>query len=264
VSVSFERVEIGRDYTRPQLAELWGYKGYAALARGIVTPRGDSCVILFITRHKQESLTQYTDQLENAVLDIEGESNHAADDRIIGAADRGDQIHLFYRDRHHAPFVYYGAVLLRNHVRHTHKPSQFTFFVPSEQQDDLLETEMATHGMAGRDFVPDVEGRKGLRQHVTYERSARNRRRALEVHGRKCVACGFDFDAVYGAKHARGYIEIHHVRSITKVQGPIDPHMDLVPLCSNCHSMAHRERNRILTVAEIQALLVERVDRAPS
>ena len=262
MSVSFEEVEVGREYTRPQLAKLWSYKGYAAIARGIVTPQGVSCVILFITRNKQESLTQYSDRLENAVLDIEGESNHSADDRIIGAADRGDRVHLFYRERHHAPFVYYGRIVLRSYERHADRPSRFSFFVPSEQIDDLLETEMATHGV-GEEFVPDEEGRSTLRQHVAYERSARNRRRALEVHGTKCVACGFDFNAVYGPSHARGYIEIHHVRSIAKGQGRVDPYTDLVPLCSNCHSMAHRRRDQILSVADIQALLRDRTGSAP-
>jgi predicted HNH restriction endonuclease len=33
--------------------------------------------------------------------------------------------------------------------------------------------------------------------------------------------------------------------------------VDLAPLCSNCHSMAHRETGRILSVAELKGLIEE-------
>ena len=111
-----------------------------------------------------------------------------------------------------------------------------------------------THGQPNEEFVPDKEGRRVIRQHVSYERSLRNRRRALEIHGNHCAACGFSFDDVYGAEHARGFIEVHHVKSITKTSGPVNPETDLIPLCSNCHSMAHRERGRIVPLDNLKAL----------
>ena len=253
--VSFDEIQIGREYTRPVLATLWGYGGYEAISRGAVTPRYTPYIILFITHEKQDSLTQYEGRLDNSVLDIEGEMNHAADDRIINASNTGDEIHLFYRDRHHMPFTYYGRIHLIRHERHIDSPSRFSFRVPSEHPDDTLETELLTHGQPSEEFIPDEEGRRVIRQHVAYERSPRNRQRALEIHGNRCIACGFDFDEIYGHEHARGFIEIHHVQSITQVNGPVIPETDLIPLCSNCHSMAHRERGRILTVKEINALL---------
>ncbi len=106
--VSFENVQIGQEYTRPKLAILWGYAGYEAISRGAVTPRNTPFIILFITHEKQEFLTQYEDRFENGILDIEGETNHTADDRMINAAAASDEIHLFYRDRHQMPFTYYG------------------------------------------------------------------------------------------------------------------------------------------------------------
>lgn len=254
--ISFDDIQIGREYTRPVLATLWGYAGYEAISRGAVTPRNTPHIILFITREKQDSLTQYEDTLDNSVLDIEGELNHAADDRIIKAKNTGDEIHLFYRERHHMPFTYYGRVHLIRHQRHADSPSRFSFRVPSEHPDDTLETELVTHGQPNEEFIPDEEGRRVIRQHIAYERSPRNRQRALDIHGHRCIVCGFDFDKIYGREHARGFIEIHHIQSITLVNGPVNPETDLVPLCSNCHSMAHRERGRILTVPEIQALLL--------
>ena len=120
------------------------------------------------------------------------------------------------------------------------------------------ETERITHGIGIEEYIADEEGRKSLRLHVQYERSQRNRARAIEVHGTTCMACGFNFDAVYGEAHAAGYIEIHHVRSITEQGGlPVDPEADLVPLCSNCHSMAHRRTGVVLSVEELRQLLVQ-------
>lgn len=255
--VSFDNIEVGREYTRPQLAGLWGYTGYEAISRGAVTPRNTNFIILFITRQKQEFLTQYEDSLENGILDIEGETNHVADSRIVDASTTGDEIHLFYRDRHHIPFTYCGQIYLIAHELHTDTPSRFSFRVPSEHPDDSLVTELITHGQPNEEFVPDKEGRRVIRQHVSYERSSRNRKRALEIHGNRCAVCGFSFDDLYGADHARGYIEIHHVKSITEIDGSVDPKTDLIPLCSNCHSMAHRERNTIISLQRLRNLIRE-------
>ena len=225
------------------------------IAKGIVTPRGTRHIILFITREKQETQTQYEDQLENGILDIDGETNHAADERIINAPATADETLLFYRNRHHMPFTYYGQVNLIRYRRRSDSPSRFTFRVPSEHPDEMLKTVLITHGQPNEEFVPEVEGRRVIRHHVAYERSRRNRQRALEIHGHRCRACGFSFDDVYGTEHAKGFIEVHHVGSITKIKGPTNPETDLVPLCSNCHNMAHRDGGRILTVDEIQRLL---------
>jgi 5-methylcytosine-specific restriction protein A len=53
-----------------------------------------------------------------------------------------------------------------------------------------------------------------------------------------------------------GFIEVHHVTPVSSM-GPdylVDPRADLVPLCPNCHSIAHR-REVAYTVVEIRAML---------
>ena len=74
-----------------------------------------------------------------------------------------------------------------------------------------------------------------------YERDRRNRAAAIAIHGTRCKACGLDFGERYGPI-GQGFIEIHHVTPVSKLgEGYIiDPETDLVPLCSNCHSMVHR------------------------
>lgn len=64
-----------------------------------------------------------------------------------------------------------------------------------------------------------------------------------DLHGGKiiCECCGIDFNEVYG-KIGLGFIEVHHLDPISNYDEThkIDPVNDLIPLCSNCHSMIHR------------------------
>ena len=257
MTVSFNDLVPGGLYNRPDLAALWGYAGYEAIARGAVTPSGTPFIILFITKDKQSFLPQYKDQLHKDRLAIEGENNHSADARIVAARRRGDQIHLFYRGRHHRPFEYKGEIYLVSAELRTDGPSQFEFvFDPTlAQAINTLETELLTHGTDLRQFVPDQEGRRRIRRHTTYERSPRNRARAIAVHGTRCLACGFSFDETYGSEHAEHYVEVHHVVSVASGPSTPNPVTDLVPLCSNCHSMAHRRRGTSLSLEDLRALL---------
>lgn len=57
---------------------------------------------------------------------------------------------------------------------------------------------------------------------------------------RDCEVCGFNFDRVYGADHAVGYVEVRHVVPL-HVSGLTTTRLDdLVLLCANCHRMLHR------------------------
>jgi 5-methylcytosine-specific restriction protein A len=75
-----------------------------------------------------------------------------------------------------------------------------------------------------------------------YERDPINRALCIEIHGASCMACEFDFSKVYG-DIGDEFIEVHHVERLADNDGvgiAINPLTDLVPLCSNCHSMVHR------------------------
>lgn len=88
-----------------------------------------------------------------------------------------------------------------------------------------------------------------------YERSPANRAACIAYHGARCKGCGFSFSDVYG-ELADGYIEVHHVVPVSQLGAGylIDPIVDLLPLCSNCHSVVHR-RNPPLLLKELHALL---------
>src|ERR1035441_6658243 len=110
--ISFESLTVGGSYDRPFLASLWGYKGWAALARGIITPANENLIILFITKEKQKELPQYRDTFDGETLRIEGEDGHSNDERLINSSLNGDEVYLFYREKHHSQFVYEGTIVI--------------------------------------------------------------------------------------------------------------------------------------------------------
>jgi hypothetical protein len=134
-------------------------------------------------------------------------------------------------------------------------------FVASSRSEEIakssLQVDQIAHGEVDEEFIPDIEGRERIIRHRGYERSQRNRERAIEIHGTECKVCRFDFDKVYGFEHAGSYIEIHHVKPLSEYEGEVDPATDLVPLCANCHRMAHRKRISVMSIDELKALIEE-------
>jgi putative restriction endonuclease len=131
--VNFDKLNVGHEYDRPFLAELWGYEGYQALSRGVVTPVGTNLIILFVTKKKQQGLKQYNDYIDGNTLHWEGEEKHTSDNRIINSAINGGEIHLFYREIHHSPFVYLGQASLKGHQVLVDRPSEFVFLIGKEE-----------------------------------------------------------------------------------------------------------------------------------
>lgn len=138
--VEFTSIKIGSLYDRPVLAAMWGYESFQAIAKGVVTPKGQNLIVLFVTRFKQRSLTQYVDYIEDGLLHWEGEDGHGNDLRVVQAEERGTSIHLFYRELHHRPFEYKGILRLSHHELRTKGPSRFIFALefPDPIQNDLV------------------------------------------------------------------------------------------------------------------------------
>ncbi len=90
------------------------------------------------------------------------------------------------------------------------------------------------------DPSPTPEGGRKPKTNYAVVRSAKLRKAAIQIHGRNCSACGFNFDETFGEILSQGYIEIHHLNSIAAGVRNTDPATDLAPLCGNCHAMADR------------------------
>lgn len=89
-----------------------------------------------------------------------------------------------------------------------------------------------------------------------YERNHKARQECLKYYGYTCRVCGFDFEKRYG-EIGSYFIEVHHRTEISYYDGQnhmIDPIKDLIPVCSNCHSMLHRTSPAI-SIEELQTYL---------
>lgn len=95
-------------------------------------------------------------------------------------------------------------------------------------------------------------------------RSQQARHECIEIYGCYCNICGFDFEKTYGAL-GKDYIEVHHITPIGQLSSAegyegTDPKKDLIPLCSNCHSMVHRKKTPF-SPTEIRRLIKQNSDK---
>lgn len=89
---------------------------------------------------------------------------------------------------------------------------------------------------------------------TSYERSRVNRSLCLAYHGYDCKACGISLWKKYGDV-ARSFIHVHHLIPVAAAgEGTPDPINDMVPLCPNCHGVAHL-RNPPYTPEQISRMI---------
>jgi len=76
----------------------------------------------------------------------------------------------------------------------------------------------------------------------------------------ECCACGFDFEKKYDGIGA-DFILIHHTKPIHTfdIEGNKEEVEEalkkVVPVCPNCHSMIHRNRDEMLSIAELKGII---------
>jgi 5-methylcytosine-specific restriction protein A len=87
------------------------------------------------------------------------------------------------------------------------------------------------------------EGHKAALSITARKRSKEARDACLKYYGYSCQICGFDFEKRYG-DIGTGFIEVHHINPLSASEGcaATDPIKDLLTVCSNCHSMLHRQK----------------------
>lgn len=89
-----------------------------------------------------------------------------------------------------------------------------------------------------------------------YEHDQHAARIAIAHHGSRCRACDLDFEIKYGP-HGAGFIDVHHAVPVSQLRWDyeLDPVTDLIPLCLNCHYMAHQRGPDPYSVAELRAMI---------
>jgi 5-methylcytosine-specific restriction protein A len=88
-----------------------------------------------------------------------------------------------------------------------------------------------------------------------YERNPLARKKCIEHHGLNCNVCGFNFFGFYGGI-GEDFIHVHHLKPLHEIgeQYEIDPIVDLIPVCPNCHAMLHK-RNPAYEIDELKGIL---------
>lgn len=194
--IDFSAIRLGERYDRLALARMWGYQSYEAISRGVVTQKANKNIVLFVTRIKQRSLTSYNDYISGDYLFWEGEEGHGNDNRIASASASGDLVHLFYREIHHTPFEYRGALeLLTTHPEVNH-PSRFVFRLLHDfsSLDDLQ-----THA-ADINYAPRTERAALAKARIG---QGEFRKALLEKWESRCSVTGVFLPSVLRASHIK-------------------------------------------------------------
>jgi len=137
--------------------------------------------------------------------------------------------------------------------------------VPSNNPSNTLTatgtTAEQTHPERSLTSTPKFrEETEGERKHVTKEieviyRNPALRQQCLDKYGYQCQCCGMDFAEIYGKELGANFIEVHHLKLISSFEKDGIPENfleNLVPLCSNCHSMIHHIKDSEHTLRDLR------------
>jgi putative restriction endonuclease len=223
--VNLSVLTLGEKYHRDFLSEIWGYQAPQAIRRGVITPRGANLIILFVTKEKQSSATQYKDFIQGTKLFWEGEEKHGSDQRIINTGNNNDEIYLFYRDVHHSPFIYYGRLYLTNYSIKIDKPSEFVFqivfFTSGDDRTELIEIE--EENKIKEMPIPDTE----KEQLIKARRGQGKFRANLELVETKCRLTGVNFKPLLVASHIKPWKDSTNEEKLDGNNGLLlSPHVD--------------------------------------
>jgi 5-methylcytosine-specific restriction protein A len=116
----------------------------------------------------------------------------------------------------------------------------------TEESDNLSEE-------ISKDF--ELEGTLSRIQSNKYERSRLNRAICLEIYGFVCQGCDIRMADLYGPI-GDGVIHVHHFEPVSLMASPrvLNPALDLIPLCPNCHTIIHKQ-NPPFTLNELKELI---------
>src|SRR5690606_10675136 len=146
---------------------------------------------------------------------------HGSDDRIVNSEKNGDEVHLFFRERHHSSFVYFGRIHLLHHELRIDRPSHFSFHVTSvsdvAKSDPFKDVEDSSAELATLDETERlaiIQSRVGQGQF---------RRNVLNLWG-CCVVTGVTDERMLNASHIKPW-------RVADNEERLDPHngLALVP-----------------------------------
>lgn len=77
----------------------------------------------------------------------------------------------------------------------------------------------------------------------SYERNPIARKKCIDYFGLNCQVCDFNFEEKFG-ELGKDFIHVHHRIDIATIgsEYSVNPIIDLIPVCPNCHSMLHKKQ----------------------
>lgn len=79
---------------------------------------------------------------------------------------------------------------------------------------------------------------------------------ALAKADGRCAGCGKNYRRVAGGKGEKCLV-VHHKKQLRDTDQPVETRVsDLAVVCANCHMMIHSNRDRALTLVQLQKLLM--------
>lgn len=176
--------------------------------------------------------------------------------RIINYIEERKRIYGFDYDGNYKIYILNGAIKLKSPKKfskslrnHTYSKIEYFFY-----NDNIINT-IKNEDINLIDDSEFYEGNMITIKQNKYERNTKARRECLKHYGYKCQICGFDFEEFYG-EIGKDIIEVHHRKALSEIKEnyTVDPIRDLVPVCSNCHTIIH-SRKPYYTVEELKSIL---------
>jgi predicted HNH restriction endonuclease len=251
-----EHLKVGQIYTREELRGMFNITD-ATLNTGVFRPQGHDSVWLFVTLHKTPDRAQYSDFLDGDILQWDGQTSGRTDSLIINHKSQGLELLLFYRkQKYEYPKAAFRCEGSFEYVSHTGKNP--THFMLKRVRNLEIAVALDLESLEAEEELFE-EGGKKQRYTNYYERDRKLRVAAIAHHGTKCMVCGFDFENLYG-EHGKGYIEVHHLTPVSSLnqKQKVNPKTDMAVVCSNCHRMIHRRKDKVLSIEELQSLMEQR------
>ena len=204
----------------------------------------ESQLVDYIRRHVDEEFSSIYENTDHNFYDRV--RNMIATDRDMRAEDESAQLQYSVQLRTYSRFLDSKAFksLSKNRIKvewSKHAPNTSS---PSETSQAPRKPKERTMS-------------EGERKHVEYEVSHRSqalRQACIDIYGYQCQCCGIVFSDIYGEELGGGFIEVHHLKMISTYDEskPEDYLDNLVPLCSNCHSMIHHGPEGPLTLRQLR------------
>lgn len=188
-------LEVNNTYSRSDLLPILEFKNINAFRKGVVSKQKENFLLLFVTEHKHSDIPNYSDKMNENILEWEGPEKHSYESKIISG---NYYLLLMYRNKNRERFAYKGMLELVRYQPELDVPSKFVFnLIENEKTISKSFSSMPlSSSLTHRDALSKIRvGQSGFRG------------RALELWGYKCSVTSVSFCGMLIASHIKPWRE---------------------------------------------------------